>query len=350
MSNKVYIIILNYNGWQDTIECLETVLRNDYPNYQVIVVDNNSPNNSMEYIKAWADSKLDIWVKPNHPLKHLSYPPIKKPVPYVFYYKEEAEKGGNPELENKIKDKIPEDITTKEPLILIQSGENRGFSAGNNIGIRYALKKDDFEYIWLLNNDTVIKSDTLSELIKCIENKNELYGMFGTALLYYDKPDLVQALGGKFNKFFATGKHIFANQNFNKIFPKELEFDYIIGASLLLKKDFLKKVGLLSEDYFIYYEEIDLAFRAKKKNYKMFICKNSIVYHKESVTIKEREKNISAFSDYYRIKNRIKLTKKHNPKYLPILYIGMIISILKRIKRKQYKLALNVIKIIFGKK
>ena len=84
--SKVYIIILNYNGWADTIECLESVLKNDYPNYQVIVVDNNSPNNSMEYIKAWAEGKLDVWVKPAHPLRHLSFPLVKKPIPICLLY------------------------------------------------------------------------------------------------------------------------------------------------------------------------------------------------------------------------------------------------------------------------
>jgi GT2 family glycosyltransferase len=81
---KVYIIIINYNSWADTIECLESVLRNNYPNYQVIVIDNNSPNNSMEYLKAWAEGKLDVWVKPNHPLRYLSFPPVKKPIPYIY--------------------------------------------------------------------------------------------------------------------------------------------------------------------------------------------------------------------------------------------------------------------------
>ena len=61
MDNKVYITILNYNNWYDTIEFLESVLRNDYPNYQVVVVDNNSQNNSVDYIKAWEDGMLDIW-------------------------------------------------------------------------------------------------------------------------------------------------------------------------------------------------------------------------------------------------------------------------------------------------
>jgi len=85
MKYKVYIIILNYNNWYDTIECLESVLRNDYPNYQVIVVDNNSQNNSVDYMRAWADGMLDICVDPKNPLRNLSFPPLPKPIPYIFY-------------------------------------------------------------------------------------------------------------------------------------------------------------------------------------------------------------------------------------------------------------------------
>ena len=103
---KVAIIILNWNGWRDTIKCLESVFRIDYPNYQIIVLDNNFPNNSMECIKVWAKGKLDVWIKPNNPLRHLSYPPIKNPVPYVFYNREEAEKGRNKELESHYDEKI----------------------------------------------------------------------------------------------------------------------------------------------------------------------------------------------------------------------------------------------------
>ncbi len=349
---KVYIIILNYNGWQDTIECLETVLRNNYPNYQVVVVDNNSPNNSMEYIKAWAEGKLDVWMHPNHPLKDLSRPPIKKPVPYVFYSKEEAEQGGNPELESKLKDKIPEDITTKEPLIFIQSGKNRGFSAGNNIGIKYALKKDDFEYIWLLNNDTVIRKDSLSKLIECVKSLDENTSPVGTVLAYYDLPDKIQALGGKFNKFYALGRHLFVLKSIEEAIKeykeKKVKIDHVIGASMLLNKKFLKEVGLLDEDYFIYFEEIDLCERGRKKGFKPYICLNSIVYHKEAVTMNEVVG--TEFSDFFAMRNRIIFTKKNNPFYLPFVYLSFIVSIIKRLKRREYKKAYNIIKIILGKR
>lgn len=100
-ANKVYIIIVNFYNWWDTIECLESVLRSDFFNYQIIVVDNNSPNNSLEHLKAWADGKMDIYIPPHRPLKCLTYPPVKKPIPYLCYTKEEAEKGGNSLLESR---------------------------------------------------------------------------------------------------------------------------------------------------------------------------------------------------------------------------------------------------------
>ena len=85
-SRKILAIILNYNGWEDTIECLESILRSDYTNYQVIVVDNKSPNNSMEYIKAWAEGKQEnLNPELSHPLYHLSHPSIKNPYLTLLY-------------------------------------------------------------------------------------------------------------------------------------------------------------------------------------------------------------------------------------------------------------------------
>jgi hypothetical protein len=92
MFPKVSIVILNWNSWKDTVECLESVFRIDYPNYQVIVLDNNFPNNSMECIKGWAKGKLDAWIKPNNPLRYLSYSSIKNPVPYVFIIEKKQKK------------------------------------------------------------------------------------------------------------------------------------------------------------------------------------------------------------------------------------------------------------------
>lgn len=126
-SSKVYVIILNWNGWEDTIECLESVFRNIYPSYTVIVCDNGSHDGSLERIKLWAEGKLDVLVPSHNPLRPLSYPPVIKPIPYIEYYREDAEKGG-------IND-------GKIPLVLIQTGGNLGFAGGNNVGLRYILAR-----------------------------------------------------------------------------------------------------------------------------------------------------------------------------------------------------------------
>jgi len=359
MKNKVYIIILSYKNWHDTIECMESILRNEYPDYQVIVVDNNSPDNSMEYIKSWIEGKLDVWINPQNPLKNLSFPPLKKPIPYMFYKQEIAIKGGNCNVEKKLEEIIKNisisngstlnRTNTKYPVILIQSNQNRGYSAGNNIGIKYALAKNDFKYIWLLNNDTVIEKNSLIELVKCAEQKGEKTSPIGSVLLYYDKPNYIQALGAKFNIFYALGKHLYKLKTLNKASKilNTKKIDYVIGASLLLNYKFIKDVGLLNEEYFIYFEEIDLSIRGKRKGYKIDICLNSIVYHKEAITMKSMP---SEFSDFYAMRNRKIFTRKYYPYLLPILYLTYIVSIFKRLKRKEFKKAYNIIKIMFGKK
>jgi len=194
---KVYIVIINWNGWKDTIECLESVFRNDYSNYQVVVCDNGSLDGSMEHITAWAAGGLDVYLPKNDQLRDLSFPPVSKPIRYVQYDRKEAESGGKP---------WADDIR----LILIQTSANLGFAGGNNVGFRYALARDDFAYIWLLNNDTVIRPDALIKLVMKIKEKPKI-GMCGSTLLYYHDPELIQAAGGgHYNKWLGTTRHLAA--------------------------------------------------------------------------------------------------------------------------------------------
>lgn len=338
--SKVYILILNWNGWKDTIECLESIFKSDYDNYQVIVCDNNSSNNSLDYIKKWADGLYEPEIDDDNDLKDLIYPYIKKPITYVEYNREQAENGPFYEDDN-------------NPLVLIQTGANLGFAGGNNVGLRYALAKDDFDYVWLLNNDTVIKKDSLKNLV--IEaSKDRNIGMCGSTLLYYDKPHKVQALGGAtFNKWFAVPKHIGIGKDFCISFDKkeiEKKMDYVAGASMLVSKAFLKDVGLICEDYFLYFEEIDWATRAKGK-FRLAYAPDSIVYHKEGKTIgaNSNKKNQKSYiSDYYIIKNRLLFTYKYYKYFLPTVYGGLFISIFNRIRRKQINRIWMILRLFFN--
>ncbi|EEP61189.1 glycosyltransferase family 2 protein, partial [Sulfurihydrogenibium yellowstonense] len=292
---KVYIILLNYNGWADTVECLESVLRNDYPNYQVIVVDNNSPNNSMEYLKAWAEGKLDVWVNPNNSLRNLSFPPVSKPLPYVYYTREEAEKGGNPEIEEELKNKIPKDTTSKYPLVFIQSGDNLGFAGGNNVGIRYALVKNDFDVVILLNNDTVIKRDAISILVNARLKFGE-QAIYGGRIYYYSDPERLWYDGGKFNEWLGRTIHLNKGKLKHdiKISSRIKEVNFITFCYVLIPKFILDKIGLLDESYFMYVEDLDYSYKVWKYGYKLYHVVNSEIWHKVGASSGEEE--VSEFS------------------------------------------------------
>ncbi len=322
---KIYIIILNYNGWKDTIECLESVLKSDCSNYQVIVVDNDSPNNSMDYIINWAEGKQEVVYDEDSQLKYLSQPFEPKPIEYIYYTKDEALKGGDKNRES----------TLNNPLIFIQAGENGGFAAGNNIGIKYALAKDDFDYVWLLNNDTVIKPDTLSNLVAYATENN--VGITGSTLMYYDAPEKLQAYGGTINKFFGTGKHILNSEDIEK------KLDYVVGASFLIDRKVVEKIGLLPEEYFLYYEETDYCFNARNNGFSLGIALESLVYHKEggSTGANDDYKQRSEFVDMLVIKNRLIFHKKYlkNNFYLSL---GIILVIFIRLKRLQIDRAIKI--------
>jgi len=289
---KVAIIILNWNGWKDTIECLESVFRNTYLNYQVMVVDNGSTDGSIEKIKAWADGKQEVLTPESiHPLFHLSHPSIKKPFPYIYYTREEAEKGGNFRLEEKVRKKWQEQRksdskeicpTSSYPIILIQTGENLGFAGGNNVGMRYVIAKKEIDYIWLLNNDTAILNDTLIKLIKAMDT-NLQFGAATPRIYHYNGTNCIWNSGGRLT--IAGSRYYFdlnrvlrtpeTNTSINKI-------TFITGCALLIHRNILEKCGFLSEDFFIGEEDYEFSLRMKKYRVKMACIKNTCIYHKTS--------------------------------------------------------------------
>lgn len=327
---KIYIIILNYNGWQDTIECLESVLKSSYGNYQIIVVDNNSPNNSLDYIIKWADGQQEVIYNNNSQLKHLSVPFSDKPISYILYTEQEATTSRIFNIEAKY----------HNPLILIQADKNSGFAGGNNVGIKYALRKKDFSYIWLLNNDTVIEYNALHQLYEYAECNNT--GISGSVLKYYHAPDSIQAYGGRLNTFLGTTSHNKTISMLNK------RLDDIIGATFFLNEDVISNIGLLPEEYFLYMEETDYCFNARKNGFKLGVATDSIVYHKEGASIGASSKNNdkkSEFADLLSIENRIKFHKKYLGGGIG-LYLGLVITIINRLKRRQWNRVVKIIKLL----
>jgi len=296
MNNQplIYIITLNWNGWIDTIECLESIFRQSYTNYKVILCDNNSQDDSWQNIKAWADGRLDVALSKDRTLRHLSFPPISKPIPYLEYDRKEAEAGVN---------YTNEDL----PLVLIQTGSNLGFTGGNNVGIRFALA-NNADYIWLLNYDTVISSDSLTEMVNVAEADQNI-GVVGSKIYFANPTNLIWFAGAKFYRHF--GQSImagFRNLDDGQSWEDNIDAAFITGCSMLVKSDVLNKIGYLDDDYFFGMEDLDFGIRVHANNLRCVVAAKAKIWHKVSTSTGGMD---SPIYTYYYLRNRLLLMKKH---------------------------------------
>lgn len=260
MDPKISIIILNWNGLPDTLECLKSLKKIDYENYEVVVVDNNSSGEDVKIIRE--------------------------------------------EFGNFVKE-------------IIVSKDNLGFSGGNNLGIKYSLN-EGADFILILNNDTIVESNFLGKLLE-IFNKDEKIGIAAPQINYYDNPEIVWTIGGKISKIRGSG-FAYSNKNENEIEKKEKIVTFASGCCLLIKKEVFEKVGLFDEKFFLYVEDTDLCYRTCKAGYKIIVSPNSKIYHKVGNSTAEDLKQLPL---YYTTRNRLYFAKKnfHGFYFVTIMYI-----------------------------
>jgi len=280
---RVVIVILNWNGWKDTIECLESVFQIEYSNFKIVLVDNNSTDDSLKKINEYAEGKLKV------ESNFFEYTEGNKPLSYQF-----LKKGGN------------SSIFHDKQLTIIINDANDGFAEGNNIGINYALKHLDPTYLLLLNNDTVVDKYFLDPMIKEGET-HEKIGLLGPKIYYYDDPEVIWCVGGKIDWKFARGLHVGNKELDHGQYQVKTHFDYISGAALLIKKELLENVGLLDKKYFLYFEEVDLELKAALKGYKNMYIPQSKIWHKVSRSGGGISKEVGL---YYITRNRWIFMKK----------------------------------------
>lgn len=302
MLPKVVIIILNWNGWEDTVECLESLYQIDYPDYEVILVDNGSTNSSIRQIKEYANGMI------NTKSNYCTYDSSNKPIKVLEYSEEEIE------LSHSYGKWTKSSFGRK--LIILKNKKNYGFSEGNNIGIRFALKNINFRYILLLNNDTVVEKNFLYELVITGEKSQE-NGIIGSKILYYYNPSIIQ-----FNGKCINYKNLFLSRYTH---PKKTahgcESNTVKGCSMLIKKNVIKNIGALDPDYFAYGEEEDYCIRAMRAGYKIIYSPTSKVYHKGGGSTGGGFNKITAF---LRIRNIILLYRKN----FPLLHLLLLIPYL----------------------
>ncbi len=294
---KVGVVILSWNEWKDTVECLESLQKIDYPNYEMIVVDNCSTDGLVENLKRWAKGEVPVntgFVKSDADLK---------PVQYIEYDRNTAEAGGDQQEKNL------EGLASSRKLVIIQSGENLGFPGGNNVGIRYSLKRGDLRYVLLLNDDTVASPDFLSKMIEVAE-KDEETGIVGGKICYYHCPEKVWYGGGKLSLWRASGYNQQVGEADRVLSPGDrdqetrgvIEASFITGCLMLIRTELLQRSTLFREDYFLYVEDTDFCYRALQEGWKLKVNLGAKIWHKGAPT---KARKISLMSSYYMTRNRL---------------------------------------------
>ena len=186
---------------------------------------------------------------------------------------------------------------------------NLGFAAANNIGLNYAISYK-YDFILLLNNDTEVEKGFLQPLIKCLKRNNRL-GAVQPVIMEYFRRKKVWNSGGYLNDFFGLP---YTNKKLNL---KTNEVDWITGCCILIKTSLVEKVGLLDENFFAYFEDVDWSIRMQKLGFRLGLVENSIVYHHGSKSLSNSvsEGVLSPLIHYLNIKNHIYLVKKHKNKF-----------------------------------
>jgi GT2 family glycosyltransferase len=336
---RVYVVLVNWNSWQNTIECLESVLRSDYSNYQVVVCDNASTDGSWERLIAWSGGFQEAPRSPHPQLGCYTSPPVPKPLEVVTYQRDAAELGGDT-------------AAHQARLVLIQTGSNLGFSGGNNVGLRYALARTDLEYAWLLNNDTIVPPSSMKRLVQRMQQRPDA-GLCGSTLVSYYAPELIQARGGvAYNRWFATMKPIAKGRQIVEEFDRdeiERRMDYVAGASTLVSRRFLETVGLLNERYFLYCEELDWATRSAGR-FALAYSPESTVYHKEGGSVSKAADERFNVADYYIHRSRIRYTRRFFPVALPAVVLRTFAAVLARVVRRQPRRAWTIFRLLLSPK
>lgn len=324
----VAVMILNYRGWQDTLGCVTSLLKEGTPcRLSIVVCDNDSPDDSWPRLTAG----LAGLIPPGQPgLQCLS--------------RSEAEHTQ------------PADVSA-EPgpgvrIVLIQNGGNLGFAGGNNVGARWALAAGA-DYFWFLNNDTEVAPGAIGALLDRF-GEQPAVGLCGSKLLYADDPTMVQARGGAgFDPARAISWHLGVGERANAAEDRhsiEQAMDYVVGASMMASRAFVERVGLMQEDYLLYYEELDWATRGRALGFALGYAQGSVVYHKEGATIGTSHRHSgSAFSMRFLSRNRLLFTRRFHPDRMGSVRRRMVFEAVVMCKRRHFAHAWAIVRALLGR-
>lgn len=247
----VWIVVLNWNGWRDTLDCVESCRQLEYADRRILVVDNGSTDGSQERLQgAWPDVEF------------------------------------------------------------LQTGANLGYAGGNNAGIRVALARGAAA-VWLLNNDARVAPDCLTHMVAALAADSRT-GVVGSKVYYLDRPRVIASAGGTvdFGRGGAT-HHIGKDTLDRGAFETAATVDYVPGCSMLVRGETFATIGLLDENYFLYFEDADFCLRARASGVTVRYEPRAVVWHREGA---QQGGVYSRTFVYYFLRNRLYFVRRFAPR------------------------------------
>jgi hypothetical protein len=308
----VCAVVVDWNGWRDTIVCLESLLALDGTPMRVIVCDNGSTEGSTRELERWMGERLQGWSSAG---------------PELGFFRPEPGEG-------------------VRSVHLLTLPRNLGYAGGLNVGIAWARERWSPSGFWLLNNDVQAQPGALDALVSAHASVPSA-GVCGSVLLEWDDPWRVQAVAGIYRRWLGVGWH---DSRLPPDAAVSLAVDYPIGASMYVTTDYLDRVGPMDPGYFLYCEEMDWVERGRRLGYRPLVALNSRLRHKEGASTGSRGgvRNKSLLSERYGVVNRLRITRRFWPWWLPVVWSSLALVVLDRLCHREWARAALVLRLMFS--
>jgi len=312
-SSAICAVVVNWNGWRDTLVCLESLFALGGTPMRVVVCDNASTDASVPELEKYLRGRLQHWLPA----------------------------GAEPGFVD------PEPREGVLAVHLLRLPRNLGYAGGINAGIEWARKRWTPRGFWLLNNDVQAQPGALDALVAAHASVPDA-GICGSVLLEWDEPERVQGVAGIYRRWLGVGWHA-------KELPADgsavsLALDYPIGASMYVATDYLDTVGPMEPGYFLYCEEMDWAERGRRQGHRPLVALGSRLRHKEGASTGSHGgvRNKSLLSEGYGVVNRLRITRKFWPHWLPVVWSSLLLVILDRLVHGELERARLVLRLMFA--
>jgi GT2 family glycosyltransferase len=298
------VVIVAYNSADVVLECLESLLGSENVQLRIVVCDNASPDNTVEAIRSWASGETPFEIPRDSPV-HGS-PTVPKPVSLAEYPADRATTLRGDQLGR---------------VTLLRSPRNLGFAGGVNLGLAALRPQPDIGLFWVLNPDCVVAPQTARAYVETAA-ASPGFALIGSRTVFYDSPERIQTDGGRVRRWTGVCDSVHSGRSAGATpLPSPESLDFISGANMVASRAFLERIGPLAEDYFLYYEEVDWAFR--REDLPLILSAEALVYHHGGTTIGTGNltRRPSAFANYFNYRNRIRFLTRFARPSIPTAYL-----------------------------